>query len=300
MSERDVRENGLVGKMFEREADGPCPGLLVVGGSDGGFYWSYQMAALLASHGFRTLALAYFGLEGLPQAFDRIPLEYFDTALAWLGSQRGVFADKLGVVGASRGGELALLLGSNNPAVRAVVAYSPSGIVWSGYPAADWSAWTRHGKPVPFATPRKDPQWKQLLAAGQVDEDGFDWYDFALRDPAQVEAASIPVERINGPVLMITGADDGMWPASRLTGFAVDRLRQNEFVHRFEHLNYPQAGHCFGWPNLASSLVQRIVHPADGKTYDMGGTAEGSAKARLDSWPRMIGFLHEALAKQSG
>ena len=50
-----VRDDGLVGTFFA-PADGTArPGVLVVGGSDGGL--SEGMAALLASHGFAVLAL---------------------------------------------------------------------------------------------------------------------------------------------------------------------------------------------------------------------------------------------------
>jgi hypothetical protein len=39
-------------------------------------------APLLALHGYATLALAYFGLPGLPRGLVNIPLEYFGKAIA--------------------------------------------------------------------------------------------------------------------------------------------------------------------------------------------------------------------------
>ncbi len=42
--------------------------------------WEHA-AALLASHGYAALALAYFGVEDVPKDLINIPLEYFGTAL---------------------------------------------------------------------------------------------------------------------------------------------------------------------------------------------------------------------------
>jgi hypothetical protein len=39
------------------------------------------VAALLASRGFATFALAYFDVEGLPSGLYEIPLKYFGKAL---------------------------------------------------------------------------------------------------------------------------------------------------------------------------------------------------------------------------
>src|SRR5262249_51928552 len=52
--------------------------------------------------------------------------------LAWLAAQSSVDPDRIGVIGASRGAELALLLGTLYPRVRVVVAYMPSNVVARG------------------------------------------------------------------------------------------------------------------------------------------------------------------------
>lgn len=80
---RRVDQDGLVGKLFEHDDGAARPGVLVVGGSGGGLGWAEEMAALLAARGYTTLALAYFAMPGLPATLDRIPLEYFGSALQW-------------------------------------------------------------------------------------------------------------------------------------------------------------------------------------------------------------------------
>lgn len=296
VSSRMVNDNGLVGKLFEPSSVGSHPAVLVVGGSGGGLAWSQEMAALLASHGFAALALAYFAIDGLPSTLDRIPLEYFDVAMEWMAAQPGVAGDRIGVVGLSRGGELALLLGATFPRIRAVVSYVPSGILWPAYPANGHGAWTLRGQEIPFATTLTHEEWDQALADGRAREDTFDWYLLPLADPDYIQRVGIPVERINGPVLMISGKDDRLWPSTALTEFAMRRLQQKNFSHQFEHLCYEDAGHSIAWPSGPTTML-RSVHPLSGEQMEMGGTPEGNARARSDSWPRMLEFLRSSLAQ---
>lgn len=291
---REVRDRGLVGKLFEPDQPGPHRAVLVVGGSNGGLAWSQEMAALLASHGYAAFALAYFAMEGLPPTLDRIPLEYFGTALDWLSEQTIVAANKIGVVGLSRGGELALLLGATYPEIRAVVAYVPSGILWPAYPESRHGAWTLGGKEIPYAKTLTHEQWDKALAAGSARLDSFDWYLIPLKDVAYASQASIRVEKINGPVLMITGIDDKLWPSTELTEFAVERFRRQGFRHRVEHLAYASAGHSIAWPNSPTTML-KSKNSISGAEMDMGGTPEGTARARQDSWLRMLAFLRDAL-----
>ena len=64
----------------------------------------------------------------------------------------------------------------------------------------------------------------------------------ALRDPGAVARAAIAVEKIRGPVLLISGADDQMWPSAAM-GEDI-RLRLKAAGHPFEvrHLRYDGPG----------------------------------------------------------
>jgi dienelactone hydrolase len=290
----DVREEGLVARLFEPADPGPHPAVLVVGGSGGGLQWSAETAALLASRGFVALALAYFGLPGLPATLDRIPLEYFGKALYWVKERLRVKVAGIGVVGVSRGGELALLLGATYPELRAVVAYVPSGVAWSAFPATGHGAWTWHGRELPFVGNMPPEEFAQLLAQAGVRADTPAAFELCLRDASVVEAATIPVERTNGPVLIVTGQADGLWPCERLATYALERLRDRRFAHRVQHLSYPGAGHGIGWPHVVTTAT-RFKHPVSGEDIDLGGSAAATARASRDSWPRVLAFLREGL-----
>jgi UDP:flavonoid glycosyltransferase YjiC (YdhE family) len=93
-------------------------------------------ASLLASRGYAGLALAYFsgfsGIEDCPKDLIEIPLEYFASAIHWLQERETIDGGKIAVIGLSRGGELALLLGATFPTIKAVVGGAPSAYVQSG------------------------------------------------------------------------------------------------------------------------------------------------------------------------
>ncbi len=110
-----VREGQLRGVLFVPAGNERHRAVLVVGGSNGGL--PARQGAWLASRGFVTLALAYFHYDDLPPNLEEIPLEYFQRGMAWLLARPEVSGQRLAVVGTSRGGELALQLGSMFPAV---------------------------------------------------------------------------------------------------------------------------------------------------------------------------------------
>jgi dienelactone hydrolase len=83
-------------------------------------------ASLLASHGYPTLAVAYFHAAGLPDSLKKIPLEYSATAARLLAKQPGVDPEDLIALGASRGTEATLLLAQNFPKlVHGAVLHAP-------------------------------------------------------------------------------------------------------------------------------------------------------------------------------
>ena len=256
----------LHGVLFEPAGPGPHPGMLVLGGSEGGV--PQRPAAWLASHGYAAFALAYFRYEDLPARLEGIPLEYFGQAIAWMKKRPEIAPERIGVMGTSRGGELALQVGSMFQ-VKAVVAYVPANV---RYPACcgDTSvpyAWTWTGKPLAFALPR-----------------------FA-RNPE----AAIQVENTGGPILVISGEDDGVWPSTDMANAVISRLKQNHFAHRYEHLKYPHAGHRAGHQAIVPEWYGHIRHPVSGREVHWGGTPEGNALSAIDASPKVLEFLRESL-----
>jgi dienelactone hydrolase len=266
-----VQDHGLVGAFYQPPGEGRHPAALVVTGSGGGLPPATTVPGGLASRGYAVLALAYFGVEDLPQSLHDIPLEYFGTALEWLAAQPSVDPARIGVVGTSRGGELALLLGVIYPQIRSVVAYVPSNVVWGGCcNGRSESSWTIGGRPVAWRNPRSN--------------------DFIA-----TQRATIQVERIHGAVLLISGRQDQVWHSTEMSDEVMSRLRKNNFAYPFKHLAYDNAGHGIGRPYTSVMDVNNARHPLTGRSMAFGGTPEGTEHAREDSWRQMLAFMEENL-----
>lgn len=285
----DVREAGLVATLFLPEVL-PAPGVIVVGGSEGGLAPAEELAALLASHGLASLALAYFGFPGLPAMLSDVPLEYLETAIDLLLCRPGVTGDGVGMIGSSRGGELALVLASTCDRVRAVVGFAASSVVWPGFTPGVHQprpAWTRRGRGLAFAVPRprqsRNPDGSLVLRS---------WFAAALGDEPGLAEARIPVEQIRGAVLLVSGEDDQMWPSSWLAERAIARLIAAPVPgsDRHLHLSYPDAGHGLGHPPGLPEPPS-FTRTRDGSVLALGGTRSGNAHAAQRAWPRALDFL---------
>lgn len=289
-----ARDDGLAGRFFRPPGPGPHAAVLVVGGSSGGLAWTKESAALLASRGYATLALAYFNYEHLPPHLHNIPLEYFETAMAWLKRRPEVRPGRLAVVGGSRGGELALLLGATFPAVTAVVGYVGSGVVLPSAGVLGAPSWTHRGEPLPYLFPPNAAARRgeiERRAAERGEPVAYrSWYLENLADHQAAERATIPVERIRGPVLLISGEDDQLVPSTLMADMVAERLVRHGHPHPVEHRRYPGAGHQLGLPNRPTAGQTRR-HPIWGKTFAYGGTARANARAAADAWRRVLDFL---------
>jgi len=288
-----------VATLFLPDASAPASGVVVLGGSEGGLLLAEEVAALLASHGFAVLAVAYFALESLPPQLVEIPVEYLENATRWLLRRPEVAGSGVGVVGTSRGGELALVLASVCRRVRAVVGFAASSVVWPGVtPGAlhPRSAWTRRGKGLPFAIPQPQPLSPKM--AGPLILKG--WFLAALENQVGIAKAMIPVERIRGAVLLISGGDDRMWPSRLLAELAMRRLATASGDHCFRHLHltYPRAGHGVGRvPGLPAAST--IVVNQDGTAYALGGSRRGNARSAQHAWRRVLAFLSSCLGRSA-
>ncbi|KJK47466.1 hypothetical protein UK23_20070 [Lentzea aerocolonigenes] len=289
----EVRENGLVGTLFAPEDDGAeLPGVIVLGGSEGGLHESD--AALLAAHGFVAFALGYFGMKDLPEHLVDIPLEYFGTAIEYLSERCG----EIGVIGGSRGGELALLVAATFPQIRAVVSVVGSGVVTQGIgPGAnllqilqhDAASWTLKGEPLPYLPYYVGGELRSKIVNGEPVplRLAFDTSDGIPED------TEIRVENIVGGVLLISSGHDDGWPSTELSDVAMRRLKDHEHPFPFEHVVYPEAGHLIAAPPYRPAT--EVTYPGPGVTFSGGGVPQATAHAQANAWKRTVEFLQEQL-----
>ncbi|WP_078394413.1 acyl-CoA thioester hydrolase/BAAT C-terminal domain-containing protein [Shouchella patagoniensis] len=300
--EVDVRE--LVGQLYLPKTKTNCPGVIIVGGSDAAVH--EQAAALLASNGYAALALAYYAAEGLPKGIQRIPLEYVETALQWLGEQDQVNKEKLGIVGFSRGSELALLAGTVFPQLKAIIAVAPSALMFSGnknLQMINEPAWTYKGVELPYFLPKSSPReffrfLGNWLTAKPISN--LSGAYAALNDKEKVNQTIIPVEKIQGKMMFICGEDDQLQPAIHFSKMLTDRLREHGDQREPCFVSYKDAGHFSAFPAALPYLpTTRSITNRGKMTMTFGGTAKGSAKAAEHSFREVLLFLKKTFESES-
>jgi len=291
-----VSQPGVPGLFARPAGPGPFPAVVAFGGSGGGFGPAAAWAPMLASHGIGVLAIAYFGAPGLPQSLVEIEVETVERAVGWLLGRDDVVPGMVAVMGMSRGSELALLASVLLDHVGPVVAFAPSGIAWAGLDAqgpVDAPAWTYRGQEIPYAPIGASAQTGQLAMSNPVELRSA--FEAVLGDEVAIKRAEIPIEAAKGPILMVSGEDDAMWPSTRMGEIAERRAARHGLAPQVRHLRYPAAGHvCAGVPG--TPVITEIRHPVTGGYYSFGGTRAGNAAARAHSWPQVVAFLHKALS----
>ena len=287
-----VASGSLVGTFFA-PADGKRhPAIVVLGGSEGGLH--DDQARVLAEHGYAALALAYFGIDPLPAKLRAIPVETVSRGIDWVVARPEVDRTRIGVLGTSKGGELALLAASREPRIRATAAVVPSAYVWFDLAfdgGAETSSWSAGGAPVSYipSDPAADMAVGRAFASGGAVSfrDTFN-ASYAAASPAVRERATIPVEKIAGPVLCIAGGDDLEWDSPAACGIVHDRRHAAGRDAKDETKVEPGAGHALPFsgkpaPRSYSAGLASIV---------LGGTPEANGRGGADARDRVIAFFN--------
>ncbi|WSQ06986.1 acyl-CoA thioesterase [Streptomyces sp. NBC_01231] len=262
-------------------ARGSDVGVLVLAGSSGRI--ERERARLLARQGMTAVSIRWFGGPGQSPGICEIPLETFTTAVDFLRSSG---AERIAILGSSKGAEAALLTAVHEPRVDVVVAMSPTSRVWCNVgPCRDGehrpcrSSWTWRGKAVPFVP--LDDSWAPAEAdGGPVAIRG--WYELSERTFVDLLLpAEIPVDKARADLLLVAGGDDAMWPSLRFAEQLARRRRSIGATVRL--ITRHDAGHRPRFPG--ESLA-----PASPR-FRYGGTPEADARLGTVAWPHVLDAL---------
>jgi dienelactone hydrolase len=210
-------------------------------------------------------------------------------------SAANVASDRLGVVGFSRGGEAALLVGAHVDRVGAVVAYSGSGLAfpaptWMDGVAEEGPAWTVDGEPIPYVPVDKFVETGEGLVEtveGTADTDGTGVLDHVSN--ARRARAAIEIENVDGPVLLVSGGVDEVWASARLSAVAVDRLDRHDHEWAVRHRPFPNVGHAIRVPYRFDDTDDPPAR------HVFGGTNAANARASAIAWQEALECLRQGL-----
>lgn len=185
----------------------------------------------------------------------------------------------IGVLGLSKGADLALSMATFLPGIKAAVSISGSGF-------NSFIPLRGDGFTVP-AHPYDLGRMKTSDESGLVD---FSDVLHDHRDPATWDCR-IPVERSLAKFLFLSGLDDRNWKSDLYCQDAVQRLQQHG--REVEFCSYAGAGHLLEPPYLP--LCQASIHKVLGMFVHWGGQWREHAKAQEDAWRKIQAFFWQHL-----
>ncbi|HTF22260.1 MAG TPA: alpha/beta fold hydrolase [Chryseolinea sp.] len=292
-----VRRNDVVADFFYPKEGNHLPLVVALAGSGGGFLPDKELQSL-ALEGYAVLSLAYFNADLLPKKIENIPLEYFDVAIDWSCNQSIVDTGKIILLGVSRGAELALLLASHYSRFKGVIAYSPGCFVLPNAVDSDdsiarKSSWSWQGKPISFAP-------LPMLQRNHGEAIDYRRYIEPLLKNLDNEPYTIPVERVKGSILLLSGEDDQTWPSAEMAMLIEQRLKENQYPYSVRNVVFPDAGHSLfqlqnNYQLLSSTFFRGLRFRVNGKQYrfNLGGSPWADMLAKRKARSETLQFLKQ-------
>lgn len=287
--------------MRPKIASGKLPVLILLGGAEGGTGAVRDHGPRLAALGYAVFGFPYYSpsaepngareLPALPAEFAMIEVRQLNAVHDWLRRRADVDSSRIGLFGASKGAEFALLAASHLDWIKAVVAITPSDVVWEGYgwrtaPGASPS-FALDGKPLAFVPYKGFVEEYMRFGSGQPVHLRRPHDQGRAANPLAAVRARIPVERFKGALLLLAGQDDQLWNSAAMAHNIAER--RSEAGLATELLVYNDAGHYLvgdGWSPTGHY---------NGGLKQSGGTQEGNARAQIDARPKIVAFLRRAL-----
>lgn len=210
---------------------------LVVGfaGGEGGNawesdYWKPTRDEFI-KRGYAFLSIGYFGMKNTPNSLDRISLNAIHNAILENAKNPKINRQKIAIIGASKGGELVLNLASYFDDIDAVVAIVPSHVSFPSLTImSNTSSWTINNKELPFV-PAPYSAVPSMLKG-----DLLQAFRIILENKEAEAKALIPVENINGSILILSATKDNQWDSTEMSDKVIKRLEQRKFKHYYQHI----------------------------------------------------------------
>ncbi len=284
-------------KLYRLAGEARRPVVVILAGAEGGDGAGRRFGPMLARLGYAAVSLPYYspnwGRYAPPPEYPDLPGSFIDIRVDQLAELRdslravpGVDVDRFGLLAGSKGSEFALIAASRYPWIKAVVAYTPSDLVWEGWglemleAEGTRSSFSFGGRPLPFMPYRGFVAGLQAGPAADlraIHENG------RADHPGREAAARIPVEAYRGALLLVAGDRDRLWNSGRMARNIVEARRAAGL--ETEALLYPEAGH-----DLGGDSAEPREDPRG------GGSPAANASARADAWPKVTAFLARTLA----
>ena len=260
----DVETDGFYGAYWE------CPTqsehvLIAMLGDDPEDYMARSAVKWLMRKGFNVLTMSP-GKKNY--SHHNYPLERIESAIRWLQAHG---KRRIGIVGASTTGTLALTAASYFPDISLTIAMTPSDFIWQGFeqgkrdgckewPIEGESLFAYQGQPLPYMPFKyQHPQYGQIMQS-EAKKGGDMLNSRKLFDDSEAahpmtEEEMIKVENIKGKLFAVAAEDDVLWDTAKYVRRMQARLSEKPHDCETELVVYKHGTH-FVFPD---SMIKTML-----------------------------------------
>ncbi|CAI5640447.1 unnamed protein product [Oreochromis niloticus] len=269
-----VKEGNISGVLFTPPGEGLFPAVL-----DMPTLRSETRASLLANKGFVVLSMC--AAEAIFQNMQKIHLDHFKEAMDFLKQQPKVGSKGVGIVGRSKGADLALSLATFVPGVEAAVCINSN--------SANVGVPLYHKKQKILSPLMYD--LSKLIPT----ESGASIGKYICEDPLaeKSKGSLIPIERAKAHFLFVAGEDDLWWDSKAYMDQMVERLKRHG-KENFESVSYRGAGHLLEPPY--EPFCPSSAHGILRYLSSWGGQPKAHAAAEVQLWKKIQEFFRTHLS----
>ncbi|KAM6895755.1 peroxisomal succinyl-coenzyme A thioesterase-like [Xenentodon cancila] len=270
----EINEKGIRGTLFIPAGPGPFPGMLDLWGGGGGL--NEYRAALLASHGYASLAVDYF--KGGELKTTDLELKYFETAFDILKEHPQVMSDRVGIIGLCLGSLVTLSLAAYSTNIKPHCIICISNMLSTS--SQNSINGFHQGIPKYFKIRVDENNCHILRDIGLA----------LLKEPS----LKVDVGKINCPVLLLNGCDDQNWSSVESADDIVKLMRAAEKEHLLTRVDYPGTGHLIEPPFSPHFRATNFMLLSTKKAMVLwGGETKAHSDAQEDSWKKILSFLQQ-------
>lgn len=258
----EVHTDGFYGDYWKCKTDSDCAMIAMIG-DDSQDYLARTSVKWLQKLGLNVMTMSPAKKD---YGHHNYPLERIENAIRWLKLHGN---KKVGIVGASTTGTLALTAASYFEDITLTIGLTPSDFIWQGFmqgkkdgckewPIEEESLFSYRGKPLPYMPfCYKHPQYWHVIEQ-ETKRTGDMINSRKLFDDSEavhpiLEEEKIKIEKIHGKLLLIGAEDDVLWNTAKY----IRRMEEREHICKLEAVVYKYGTH-FVFPESMLKMMLPI------------------------------------------
>ena len=248
----DVGTDGFYAAYWKCKSDSDCAMIAMIG-DDSEDYLARTSVKWLHKLGVNVMTMSPGKKD---YGHHNYPLERIEKAIDWLKAHGN---QKIGIVGASTTGTLALTAASYFEDITLTIGLTPSDFIWQGFmqdkkdgckewPIEGESLFSYKGEPLPYMPfCYKHPDYwhvieKETKRTGDM-INSRKLFDDSEKAHTITEDEMIKIEKINGILLLIGAEDDVLWDTAKYIRRMKQRMKEHPHTCRLEYVIYEHGTH---------------------------------------------------------